>query len=105
MNSPERAGEVAPSVPASDAEVAVALSQGTALRTGSSESLEKGQEEAPRSDASRFVKPASEPKPDIRPGLPSVTAEARKLMLEDGLREPEELARDERGLGEADMEI
>ena len=105
MNSPERAGEVAPSVPASDAEVAVALAQGTALRTGSSESQEKGQEEASRSDAPRFVKPASEAKPDIRQGVPNAAAEARKLMLEDGLSEPDDPARDERGLGEADMEI
>ena len=51
------------------------------------------------------ARPASEPKPDIRQGVPSATAEARKLMLEDGLREPQGLARDERGLGEADMEI
>ena len=32
-------------------------------------------------------------------------AEARKLMLEDGLAEHDEPGRDERGLGEADMEI
>ena len=105
MNSPERAGEVAPSVPASDGEVAVALSQSTALRTGSSESQEKAQEEAPRSDAPRFAKPASEAKPDIRQDVPNAAAEARKLMLEDGLSEPDDPARDERGLGEADMEI
>ena len=105
INSPERAGEVAPSASASEGQVVAALAQGTALRTGSSESQEKGKEETPRSDAPRSARPASEPKPDIRPGVPSATAEARKLMLEDGLREPEELARDERGLGEADMEI
>ncbi len=105
MNSPERAGEVAPSVPASEGEVAAALAQSTALPTGSSESQEKGPEEAPRSDAPRFVKPAGEAKPDIRLGVPSAPVEARKLMLEDGLSEPDDPARDERGIGEADMEI
>ena len=104
-NSPDRAGEVAPFASASGGQAVATLSQGAVLRTGSGESQEKGKEEAPRSDAPKPDKPSSEPKPDIRQGVSRAAADARKLMLEDGLSEPDEPTRDERGLGEADMEI
>lgn len=104
-NSPERVGEVAPSASASEGQAAATLSQDAVLRAGSGEGQEKGKDEAQRSDAPKPDKPASEPKPDIRQGVPRAAADARKLMLEDGLSEPDEPTRDERGLGEADMEI
>ena len=104
-NAAERKEEVAPSEPASDGQTAAPTVQGAVLRTGSSESQEKGKEESARSDPPRPVTPAGVPKPDIWQGVPTATAEARKMLLEDGLSEPEEMARDERGLGEADMEI
>ncbi len=86
-----------------------ALPKEAALRLVSGDGQEQGKtkdgQDPPRSDAPQVLKPASEQRPEVRQGVQGAAAEARKLMLEDGLSEHVEPGRDERGLGEADMEI
>ena len=43
--------------------------------------------------------------PEERQRAPNAAAEARKLMLEDGLTEPDPSAKDDRGFGDVDMDI
>ena len=116
-----RTADTATSVPATKTQAAVnaevpedgrnapALPKDAALKLAGGEEQEHGKSKddqvAPRSDRPLDQKPASEPRPELRQGVPSASAEARKLMLEDGLSEHDEPGRDERGLGEADMEI
>lgn len=92
-----------------DGRNAPALPKDAALKLASGEGQEHGKSKddpaATRSDTPPVQKPASEPRPEQRQGVPSASVEARKLMLEDGLPEHDEPGRDERGLGEADMEI
>lgn len=92
VNSLEWAGEIGPSAPVNLAEVAAPLSHRAALRLGSGESQGKGNEEGSRSDAPRPAKPVSDAKPDIWLGVPNV-AEDRKLMLEDAVDPPRQVAR------------
>ena len=116
-----RTAEAATSVPTAKAPAAVnaelpvegrnipALPKDAALKLASGEEQEHGKSKddqaSPRSDTPLVQKPASEPRPEQRQGVSSAGVEARKLMLEDGLPEHDEPGRDERGLGEADMEI
>ena len=116
-----RAADAVTSVPATKAPAAVntelpedgrnapALPKDAALKLASGEGQEhrksKDDPAATRSDTPLVQKPASEPQSEQRQVVPSASAEARKLMLEDGLSEHDEPGRDERGLGEADMEI
>lgn len=86
-----------------------ALPKEAALRLVSGDGQEQGKtkdgQDPPRSDAPQVLKPASEQRPEVKQSAITAAAEARKLMLEDGLSEHVEPGRDERGLGEADMEI
>jgi hypothetical protein len=43
--------------------------------------------------------------PEERQRGPNAAAEARRLMLEDGLTEPDPAAKDDRGFGDLDMDI
>ena len=92
-----------------DGRNAPALPKDAALKLASGEGQEHGKSKddqaPPRSDTPHVQKPASEPRAEQRQGVPSASVEARRLMLEDGLPEHDEPGRDERGLGEADMEI
>lgn len=72
---------------------------------GQEQGRSKDGQDPPRSDAPQVLKAESEQKPEAKQGVLGAAAEARKLMLEDGLAEHDEPGRDERGLGEADMEI
>ncbi|MEQ1550099.1 type IV secretion system DNA-binding domain-containing protein [Sphingorhabdus sp.] len=116
-----RATEFASTVPAPSAldaahaagpregQAPLALPKEAALRLVSGDGQEQGRskdgQDPPRSDAPQVLKADSEQKPEAKQGVLGAAAEARKLMLEDGLAEHDEPGRDARGLGEADMEI
>ena len=84
-------------------QAARALPKDAVLRASGGEGQDKGRADTPRSDPPRTGGPANAPPPAAMQG--GAAAETRKLMLEDGLSEPASPVRDERGLGEADMEI
>ena len=102
---PARAAELNPGkseteAPAGD-KPALALPKDAVLRIASGDGHDKGKDGEPPKAAPQLQ--VAKPDAKQRPQVPA--DQARKLMLEDGLSEPDELARDERGLGESDMEI
>ena len=93
-------GKSATEAPAG-AKPALALPKDAVLRIASGDGHDKGKDGEPLKAAPQLqvARPDAKQRPQVLPD------QARKLMLEDGLSEPDDLARDERGLGESDMEI
>lgn len=81
-----------------------ALPKDAVLRGGGSEGHEPEAGAAVRGERAPTGSPHGVRSQD-EPTEPGGAGEARKLMLEDGLPEPDAGTRDVRGLGEADMEI
>ena len=88
-----------------DSAAAPALPVAAALRTGASEGQPADSSQTVRSDAPLPSKFALTPKPEGKDAARGSAAQARRLMLEDGLVKPEQPVRDAPGLGAFDMDI
>ena len=86
-------------------ETAPAMPKDSVLKAGSADGQEPAKTDGVRSDAPRLMARQSGQAPEERQRAPNAAAEARKLMLEDGLTEPDPSARDDRGFGDVDMDI
>ena len=75
------------------------------LKAGAADGQEPAKGDGVRSDAPRPMARQSGQAPEERQRAPNAAAEARKLMLEDGLTEPDPSAKDDRGFGDVDMDI
>ena len=75
------------------------------LKAGAADGQEPAKGEGVRSDAPRPVGTRSGLASEERQRAPNAATEARKLMLEDGLTEPDPSAKDDRGFGDVDMDI
>ena len=75
------------------------------LRTGSGESQEAARPEVARSDAPVVAKPGPKPRPEDKASVRPAGTDARKLMLEDGLAQPQVPAAEPKGFGEFDMDM
>lgn len=81
-----------------------AMPKGSVLKAGAADGQEPAKTDGVRSDAPRPLGQRGQPSQE-RQRPPNPAAEARKLMLEDGLAEPDPSARDDRGFGDVDMDI
>jgi len=86
-------------------ENAPAMPKDSVLKAGAADGQEPAKGDGMRSDAPRPVGMRSGLAPEERQRAPNAAAEARKLMLEDGLTEPDPSGKDHRGFGDVDMDI
>lgn len=86
-------------------DVAPAMPKDSVLKAGAADGQEPAKTDGVRSDAPRPLAGRSGQAAQERQRAPNAAAEARKLMLEDGLTEPDPAAKDDRGFGDLDMDI
>ena len=90
---------------APDKPAALSPPLGAVLRAGSGESREAVKQEAARSGAPVVAKPGPKPRPEDKASVRPAGTDARKLMLEDGLAQPEVAVAEPKGFGEFDMDM